>query len=116
MKFTDENIEKAFEKARQDVFDNQQCQSKTEIEALSDEGLVRQLSKLGSAKDLLQYLIDSGDMDWAKDTRELSKQGMIDFIESVSYSEAVLYWESIDDEWEIKATDLLEYELDCIID
>ena len=55
-------------------------------------------------------------MDWAKDTRELSKQGMIDFIESVSYSEAVLYWESIDDEWEIKATDLLEYELDCIID
>ena len=116
MKFTDENIEKAFEQARQDLFDNHQCQNKTATEALLDEELVRELSKLGSAKDLLQYLIDFDNMDWTKGTQELSKREMVDFIESVSYSEAVLDWESINDDWETKATDILEYELDCVID
>ena len=116
MKFTDENIEKAFEQARQYVFDNQQCQSKTATEVLSDEGLIRQLDNLSSAKDLLQQLIDFDDMDWAKGKRELSAHEMINFIVAVSYSEAVSFWESTDDDWESKAVDCLEFELNYLID
>lgn len=117
MKFTIENVEKAFEQARQEVFDNQQCQSKTATEVLSDEGLVHELSNLGSAKDLLQHLISFDNMDWAKDKRELSAKEMVDFIVAVSFSEAVSFWESTDDDWEEgEAVDCLEFELNYLID
>lgn len=111
-----ENIEKAFEQARQDVFDNQQCQSEMAIEVLSDEGLIHQLDELSSAKDLLKTLIDFDDMDWAKGKRELSEQEMVDFISAVACSEAVSFWGSTDDDWEAKATDHLEFELSYIVD
>lgn len=116
MKFTDENIEKAFEQARQDLFDNNQCQNKTATEVLLDEGLIRQLNNLISAKDLLQELIDFDDMDWVKGKRELSDREMINFIVAVSYSEAVSFWYSTDDDWESKAIDCLEFELNYLID
>ena len=92
MKFTDENIEKAFENARQDLFDRNQCQNKKATEVLLDEGLIHQLDNLVSAKDLLQQLIDFDDMDWVKGKRELSDHEMINFIVAVSYSEAVSFW------------------------
>ncbi len=108
MKFTDENIEKAFEQARQEVIDDEQYKGKTATELLSDETLIHQLDELSDVKDMLQYLIDFDDMDWAKGKRELSAHEMVDFIIAVAYSEAVSLWESTDDDWEGEAVDCLE--------
>ena len=116
MKFTIENVDKAFEKARQIVLDAKLYKNKTAMELLLDEGLIRRLDNLSSAKDLLQHLIDFDDMDWAKDKRELSAHEMINFISAVSYSEAISLWESTDDDWEGEATDCLEFELNYLID
>lgn len=116
MKFTDENIEKAFEQARIKELDYERYQGKTAMELLSDETLIHRLDELSSAKDLLQHLIDFDDMDWAKGKRELSAHEMINFISAVSYSEAVSFWESTDDDWEGKAVDCLEFELNYLID
>ncbi|MDC2828489.1 hypothetical protein [Limosilactobacillus mucosae] len=109
MKFTDRNIEKAFEQARQALFDQKAYKDKTSMELLLDESFISRLHDLGSAKDLLQHLVNFDDMDWAKNSRELSAQEMADFINSVSYDEAISAWESTDDEWEAKATDSLEW-------
>ena len=112
MKFTDENVEKAFEQARQNVLDDEQYKGKTATELLLDKGLIRRLDNLSSAKDLLQHLISFDNMDWAKGKRELSAYEMVDFISAVSYSEAVPLWETIDDDWESD----LEFELNYLID
>lgn len=116
MKFTIENVDKAFEQARQNVLNDEQYKGKTAMELLSDEGLIHQLDELSSAKDLLKTLIDFDDMDWAKDKRELSAKEMVDFIAAVSCSEAVSFWGSTDDDWEAKAIDHLEFELNYLID
>lgn len=116
MKFTDENIEKAFEQARIKELDDERYQGKTAMELLSDETLIHRLDELSDVKDLLQHLISFDDMDWAKGKRELSEQEMINFIVAVSFSEAVSFWESTDDNWEGKATDCLEFELNYLID
>lgn len=116
MKFTDKNIEKAFEQARQNVFNDEHYKGKTATELLSDEALIHRLDELSGVKDMLQYLIDFEDMDWAKGKRELSMQEMVDFISAVACSEAVSFWESTDDELEGKAVDCLELELNYIVD
>ncbi len=109
MKFTDQNIEKAFEQARQALLDEKVYKDKSPMELLLNESFISQLHNLGSAKDLLQYLVNFDDMDWAKNSRELSAQEMAHFISSVSYDEALSAWESTDDEWEAKATDSLKW-------
>ena len=116
MKFTDENVEKAFEQARIKFLNAKPYKNKAAMELLLDEGLVRQLDNLSSAKDLLQQLIDFDDMGWAKGKRELSAHEMVDFIIAVAYSEAVSLWESTDDDWEGEAVDCLEFELNYLID
>lgn len=113
MKFTDRNIEKAFEQARQALFDQKAYKDKTAMELLLNESFISQLHNLGSAKDLLQYLVDFDDMDWAKNSRELSAQEMADFIDEVSYDEAISAWDSGDDDWESVATDSLKWLLSC---
>lgn len=109
MKFTDRNVEKAFEQARQALFEEKVYKDKPSMELLLDEGFISRLHDLASAKDLLQHLIEFDDMDWAKDSRELSAQEMVNFVNEVSYDEAISAWESTDDEWEAKATDSLKW-------
>lgn len=118
MKFTDENIEKAFEQAHQKLLNDKQYQGKTTMELLSDAWFIHQLDNLISAKELLQQLIDVDDMEWAKGKRELSDREMVDFIVEVAYDEAVSFWYSadIDEDWEDRAVNCLEFELSCITD
>lgn len=109
MKFTDRNVEKAFEQARQALFEEKVYKDKSSMELLLDESFISRLHDLASTKDLLQHLIDFDDMDWAKGSRELYAQEMVDFINEVSYDEAISAWESTDDDWESKATDSLKW-------